>query len=159
MPRRALPRLPTSTIRPTTCEIVHTTWITVPTTLMRLMVFMITLETESATKLRRQAELPIILITVVTVLAIRHQSDKVMLFSAIILSIVLPMQVPTATPRFKPFIVRATIDAAVLAGLPSSRAAKKYAFQSQTPDFLMAEAHLASEPVSWRRLYFRKLFS
>ncbi|AWW50571.1 hypothetical protein [Polynucleobacter paneuropaeus] len=82
-----------------------------------------------------------------------------MLFSAIILSIVLPIQVSTTSPSFKPFIVKATIDAAVLAGLPSSKAAKKYAFQSQIPDFLMAEAYLSSEPVSWRRLYFRKIFS
>jgi hypothetical protein len=82
-----------------------------------------------------------------------------MLFSAIILSIVLPMQISAESLRFKPFIVKATIDAAVLAGLPSSKAAKKYALQSQIPDFLMAEAHLASEPVSWRRLYFRKIFS
>ena len=62
-------------------------------------------------------------------------------------------------PRFKPFIVQATIDAAVLAGFPASKAAKKYALQSQNPDFLMTEAHLASMPVSWRRLYFRKIFS
>jgi hypothetical protein len=82
-----------------------------------------------------------------------------MLFSAIIVSIVLPMQMSTENLRFKPFIVKATIDAAVLAGLPSSKAAKKYALQSQIPDFLMAEAHLASDPVSWRRLYFRKIFS
>jgi hypothetical protein len=40
-----------------------------------------------------------------------------MLFSAVILSIVLPMQISIANPRFKPFIVGATIDAAVLAGL------------------------------------------
>jgi len=82
-----------------------------------------------------------------------------MLFSAVILSVVLPIQISITKPRFKPFIVGATIDAAVLVGLPSSKAAKKYALQSQNPDFLMAEAHLASEPVSWRRLYFRKIFS
>jgi hypothetical protein len=62
-------------------------------------------------------------------------------------------------PQFEPFIVKATIDAAVLIGLPSSKAARKYALQSQKPDYLMSEAHLNSEPVSWRRLYFRKLFS
>jgi len=82
-----------------------------------------------------------------------------MLISAIILSIVLPMQMSMDSPRFKPFIVQATIDAAVLAGLPASKAAKKYALQSQNPDFLMAEAHLASVPVGWRKLYFRKIFS
>jgi hypothetical protein len=82
-----------------------------------------------------------------------------MLFSAIILSIVLPMQVSMTNPKFKPFIVGATIDAAVLVGLPPSKAARKYALKAQAPEFLMTEAHLASDPVSWRRLYFRKHFS
>ena len=97
--------------------------------------------------------------TLATELAIRHQSGSTMIFSAIILSIVLPMQISMTNPKFKPFIVGATIDAAVLVGLPSSKAAKKYALQSQKQDFLMTEAHLASEPVSWRRLYFRKMFA
>jgi hypothetical protein len=82
-----------------------------------------------------------------------------MLFSAIILSIVLPMQISIANPRFKPFIVGATIDAAVLIGLPSSKAAKKHALLLQQPEVLMAEAWLSTVPVSWRKLYFRKLFS
>jgi hypothetical protein len=82
-----------------------------------------------------------------------------MLFSAIILSVVMPMQVSMANPKFEPFIVKATIDAAVLIGLPSSKAAKKYALQAQKSDFLMTEAYIFSEPVSWRKLYFRKLFS
>jgi hypothetical protein len=62
-------------------------------------------------------------------------------------------------PKFELFIVKATINTAVLIGLPASKAARKYALQSQKPDFLMTEAHLAVEPVEWRRLYFRKLFS
>lgn len=82
-----------------------------------------------------------------------------MLTSAIILSIVLPMQISITNPKFELFVVKATIDAAVLVGFPASKAARKYALQAQKPDFLMTEAHLASEPVSWRRLYFRKLFS
>jgi hypothetical protein len=82
-----------------------------------------------------------------------------MFTSAIIFSIVLPMQISITQPKFEPFIVKATIDAAVLVGLPASKAARKYALQSQSPDFLMTEAHLSSEPVSWRRLYFRKLFT
>ena len=82
-----------------------------------------------------------------------------MLASAIILSIVMPMQISYTNPRFELFIVQATIDAAVIVGIPSSRSAKKYALQAQMPDFLMSEALLASEPVGWRRLYFRKLFS
>lgn len=82
-----------------------------------------------------------------------------MITSAVIFSIVLPIQISLTQPKFEPFIVKATIDAAVLIGLPSSKAARKYALQAQKPDFLMTEAHLASEPVSWRRLYFRKFFS
>ena len=82
-----------------------------------------------------------------------------MLIGALILSIVVPMGASIAKPHFEPFIVKATIDAAVLIGLPSSKAAKKYALQLQKPDFLMKEAYLASEPVNWRRLYFRKIFS
>ena len=95
----------------------------------------------------------------VTELAIRHQSANAMLIGAIILSIVVPMGASLSRPRFEPFIVKATIDAAVLIGLPSSKAAKKYAHQLQKPDFLMAEAYISYEPVSWRKLYFRKLFS
>jgi hypothetical protein len=82
-----------------------------------------------------------------------------MLSSAIIISFLLPMQISCTSPRFELFIVQATIDAAVIAGLPASKAAKKYVLQAQKPDFLMTEAHLASDPVGWRRLYFRKLFS
>ena len=82
-----------------------------------------------------------------------------MLTSAIILSIVVPMQISMTNPKFELFIVKATINTAVLIGLPASKAARKYALQSQKPDFLMTEAHLAVEPVEWRRLYFRKLFS
>ena len=69
------------------------------------------------------------------------------------------MQISYTNPRIELFIVQATIDAAVIAGLPASKAAKKYVLQAQKPDFLMSEAHIASEPVGWRRLHFRKLFS
>jgi len=82
-----------------------------------------------------------------------------MLFSAIILSVVVPMQVSMTSPKFDPFIVKATIDTAVLVGLPSSKAARKYALQAQKPEPLMAEALLVSEPVNWRKLYFRKFCS
>lgn len=82
-----------------------------------------------------------------------------MLFSAIILSIVVPIQISAVQPNFEPLIVKVTIDAAVLIGLPSSKAARKYALKTQAPEFLIKEAQLASDPVSWRRLYFRKLFS
>ena len=69
------------------------------------------------------------------------------------------MQISHSHPRFEPFIVKATIDAAVLAGIPSSRSAKKYALEAQKQDPLMVEAHLNIAPVSWRKLYFRKFFS
>ena len=50
-----------------------------------------------------------------------------MLISAVILSIAVPLQISITNPKFEPFIVKATIDAAVLIGLPSSKAARKYA--------------------------------
>jgi hypothetical protein len=81
-----------------------------------------------------------------------------MISCAIILSIVMPIQIALHSPKFEPFIVQATIDAAVIAGIPASKSARKYALQAQKPDFLMSEAHLAADPVGWRRLYFRKLF-
>jgi len=110
-------------------------------------------------RLKPQAVLQTILIALATALAIRHPSDNAMLFSAIILSILVPLQISLINPRFEPFIVKATIDTAVLAGFPASKAARKYALKAQMPDFLMTEAYLATEPVEWRRLYFRKLFS
>lgn len=82
-----------------------------------------------------------------------------MIYSALIMSIVVPLQISSSNPLFKPFIVQATLDAAVIAGMPSSKAAKKYALRAQQADTLIAESFLSSEPVSWRRLYFRKLFS
>ena len=82
-----------------------------------------------------------------------------MIFSAIILSVVMPLQISLYNPKFEPYIVKATIDAAVITGIPSSKAAKQFALQAQKPDYLIAEANLAAKPVSWRRLYFRKLFS
>lgn len=123
------------------------------------MVFMTTQAIGLAMRLKRQAELLITLITAATELDIRPPSDNLMLTSAIILSIVVPMQISMTNPKFEPFIVKATINTAVLIGLPASKAARKYALKSQKTDFLMTEAHLAPEPVEWRRLYFRKLFS
>lgn len=82
-----------------------------------------------------------------------------MLSSAIILSILLPLQISTAHPRFEPFIVKAAIDAAVIAGMPASKAARKYALVSQKPDYIAEQTHQIVEIVEWRKLYFRKLFS
>ena len=123
------------------------------------MGFMTTRAIELATRLKRQVVWPITLTTQVTALATLQQKDRSMVFSAIILSIMLPLQISHNNPKFGPFIVKATVDAAVIAGFPASKSAKKYALQAQKPDFLMSEAHLTNEPVGWRRLYFRKLFS
>jgi hypothetical protein len=82
-----------------------------------------------------------------------------MLSCAIILSVVLPLQLFGANTHFEPFIVKATIDAAVIAGIPSSKSAKKYALNAQKAEYLATQACQTSEVVGWRRLYFRKLFS
>ena len=74
-------------------------------------------------------------------------------------SLVGAVLLPAFAYAFEPFIVKATIDAAVIAGAPSSKAARKYASLSQRPEFLASETYQASETVSWRRLYFRKYFS
>ena len=62
-------------------------------------------------------------------------------------------------PKFEPYVVKVTIDAAVLMGFPASRAARKYALQAQKPDFFMTEMAFPFKPVEWRLLYFRKLLS
>ena len=92
-------------------------------------------------------------------LAIRLQSGDPMIAAALIMSVVLPLQISSTQPIFKPFIVKATIDAAVIMGMPASKAAKKYALQSQRLDFFLAETSQVPSPIGWRRLYFKKLFS
>ena len=81
-----------------------------------------------------------------------------MLSGVIFLSLILPVQISTQNPKFEPLIVKATIDTAVLIGLPSSKAARKYAQQKQAPEYLVAQANQALSPVGWRRLYFRTHF-
>lgn len=81
-----------------------------------------------------------------------------MISSALILSVLLPMQISQDDPRFSPFAVKAALDTAVIIGMPSSRAAKDYARRVQTPDFVLAAADQGIKPVGWRKLYFRKLF-
>ena len=81
-----------------------------------------------------------------------------MIISAIILSIVVPIQVSVTKPHFEPFIVQATIDAAVLIGLPSSKAAKAYALKIQAIDPSLRQIIVAPEPVSDRKLFFRNYF-
>jgi hypothetical protein len=82
-----------------------------------------------------------------------------MVTSALILSILLPVQISQADPRFSAFAVKATIDAAVIIGIPSSRAAKDHARRVQAPDFVLSAADQNIAPVGWRKLYFRKLFA
>lgn len=82
-----------------------------------------------------------------------------MIFSALIMSVAVPLQISSSNPIFKPFIVQATLDAVVIAGMPCSKAAKKYALKAQQAETLIAESFLAPEPVNWRKLYFRKIFS
>lgn len=82
-----------------------------------------------------------------------------MFFNALIITVILPIQTCASNPKFEPFVVKAVIDTAVLIGLPASKTARKNAMQAQKPDFFSAEMALASKPVGWRRLYFRKEFS
>jgi hypothetical protein len=56
-----------------------------------------------------------------------------MIFSAIILSIVMPLQIAMKNPKFEPFIVQATLDAAVIAGIPASRSAKNMHCKRKNP--------------------------
>ncbi len=81
-----------------------------------------------------------------------------MLVGAIFISLFVPIQISIHNPKFEPFIVQATIDAAVIAGMPASKAAKNRAALKQIPEFITAEANQTFAPVSWRRLYFRAHF-
>lgn len=81
-----------------------------------------------------------------------------MLAGAIFMSLFVPIQISAHNPKFELFIVQATIDAAVIAGMPASKAAKKHAALKQIPEFIPAEANQSFAPVSWRRLYFRTHF-
>lgn len=81
-----------------------------------------------------------------------------MFAGAIFMSLFVPLQISTHDPKFEPFLVQATIDAAVIVGMPASNAAKKHAALKQLPEFMAAEANQALAPVGWRRLYFRTHF-
>lgn len=81
-----------------------------------------------------------------------------MLSGAIFLSLILPLQISAHNPKFESFLVKATIDAAIIAGLPPSKSARKQALMSQAPEFLAKEALQAPEIVSIRRLFFRRYF-
>jgi len=78
------------------------------------------------------------------------------------MSIALPisMQGVSSLPAniTKPYLAQAAIDSARIIGLPPSRAARDYAQKVQTPDPVISQFYSFSEPVSWRRLFFRKYF-
>lgn len=85
-----------------------------------------------------------------------------MLFSAILISVVVPVSIsPNKSAEFitKPYIVQAVIDSARIAGLPPSKAAKAYAVKIQTPDPTLQQISFMPEPISSRKLFFRNYFS
>jgi len=82
-----------------------------------------------------------------------------MLAGYLILSCLLPAQLNTPiNPCSEAYIVRAIVDAAIIVGLPSSKAARKHAFLSQVPEALSKESFQAAEIVGLRRLFFRRYF-
>lgn len=85
-----------------------------------------------------------------------------MLFSAILLSVVVPVSIsPYRSTEIvaKPFIVQAVIDSARLMGLPQSKASKAYAIKIQMPDPILQQITYISEPLPPRKLFFRNYFS
>jgi hypothetical protein len=82
-----------------------------------------------------------------------------MLAGYLILSCLLPAQLnaPIRTCS-EPYIVKAIIDAAIIVGLPPSKAARKHALLSQSSEALSKEAFQATEVVGLRRLFFRRYF-
>lgn len=85
-----------------------------------------------------------------------------MLLGAILISLVIPASINMSQPSdiaLKPYIVQAVIDAAQIAGLPASKAAKAHAIKIQLVDpvFLQVTTY-TPEPVSTRQLFFRKYF-
>jgi hypothetical protein len=82
-----------------------------------------------------------------------------MLAGYLILSCLLPVQLNTPiNPCSEAYIVKAIIDAAIIVGLPPSKAARKHAFLSQAPEALTKESFQASEIVGLRKLFFRRYF-
>ena len=84
-----------------------------------------------------------------------------MLLGAIFLSIVVPVSIDSSRSMefiAKPYIVQAVIDSARIAGLPPSGAAKAYAIRIQMPDPLLQQISYVSEPISSRKLFFKKYF-
>jgi len=84
-----------------------------------------------------------------------------MLFSAILLSVVVPVSIsPYRSTEFiaKPYIVQAVIDSARIAGLPPSKAARAYAVKIQTPDPIFQLISYVPDPISSRKLFFKNYF-
>jgi hypothetical protein len=82
-----------------------------------------------------------------------------MLAGYLILSCLLPIQINTPIhPCSEPYTVKAIIDAAIIVGLPPSKAARKHALLSQLPETLSKESFQASEIVGLRKLFFRRYF-
>lgn len=85
-----------------------------------------------------------------------------MILNAIYFSIFMPLSIQSAyagpTMVAKPYLVKAVVDSARIIGFPSSRAAKDYAQRIQMPDPSAQYFYIISEPVSWRRLFFREYF-
>lgn len=84
-----------------------------------------------------------------------------MLISAFVFSVVVPVSVGTCKTLElikKPYIVQAVIDSAQIAGLPASKAAKAYTQKIQMIDPLIQQIIYVSEPLSSRKLFFRKYF-
>ena len=85
-----------------------------------------------------------------------------MMLNAIYFSIFMPLAIQStnAIPSImgKPYVVKAVVDSARIIGFPSSRAAKDYAQRVQMPDPNAQYFYILSEPVSWRRLFFREYF-
>jgi hypothetical protein len=81
-----------------------------------------------------------------------------MLYGAVFISFILPLQISTQNPRFEPFLVQAIIDSAIIIGLPPSKLARRKAFLSQMPEPLTKESYQASEVVTVRKLFFRRYF-
>ena len=59
---------------------------------------------------------------------------------------------------YQPYIVQAVIDSARIIGLPSSRASRAHALKIQSPDPILEQIIISSDPVSDRKLFFRNYF-
>jgi len=81
-----------------------------------------------------------------------------MIIGALFISFVMPLQISMKNFGFEPFAVKATIDAAIIVGLPPSKSARKQAFLKQTPEFIEKEADQAIKVVVLRKLFFRNYF-